>query len=94
MQKGEIARYEQFLLFSHCFQNTCRHIKTRACLGKGLKPGVLQPCYKQPSYSVTGFKMLHLAKLEAFTHSNLDVPPMMMSVFGQVEKTNSGKMIN
>ena len=21
--KGEIARYEQFLLFSQCFQNTC-----------------------------------------------------------------------
>ena len=31
--KGEIARYEQFLLFPQCFQK--RHIKTRACLGKG-----------------------------------------------------------
>ena len=29
--KGEIARYEQFLLFSQCFQNKLngRHIKTR-----------------------------------------------------------------
>ena len=23
MAKGEIARYEQFLLFPHCFQKTC-----------------------------------------------------------------------
>ena len=34
---GEIARYEQFLLFPQCLQNTCnrRHVKTRACLRKG-----------------------------------------------------------
>ena len=34
--KGEIARYEQFLLFPQCFKKTLyyRHIKTRACLGK------------------------------------------------------------
>ena len=42
MGKGEIARYEQFLLFPQCFQKTvfskdlyCRHVKTMACLGKG-----------------------------------------------------------
>ena len=29
--KGEIARYEQFLLFPQCFQVLyCRHVKTRA----------------------------------------------------------------
>ena len=34
--KGEIPRYEQFLLFLQCFKKTCcKHIKTRACLGKG-----------------------------------------------------------
>ena len=35
--KGEIARYEQFLLFPQCFQKTykySRHVKTRACLEK------------------------------------------------------------
>ena len=34
--KGEIAHYEQFLLFP-VFSKAldCRHIKTRACLGKG-----------------------------------------------------------
>ena len=61
MGKGEIAHYEQFLLFPQCFQKTCtadsycslwaisafpavfskslfcRHVKTRACLGKALK---------------------------------------------------------
>ena len=36
--KGEIARYEQFLLFPQCFSKDlyCRLVKTRACLGKGL----------------------------------------------------------
>ena len=43
--KGETVRYEQFLLFSQCFQKTCltvfskdlscRHVNTRACFGKG-----------------------------------------------------------
>ena len=34
--KGEIARYEQFLLFPLCFQNGCSPdtYKTGACLGK------------------------------------------------------------
>ena len=31
--KGEIARYEQLLVFLQCFQKTCT-VKTRACLGK------------------------------------------------------------
>ena len=35
--KGEIACYEQFLLFSTVFSKDlyCRHLKTRTCLGKG-----------------------------------------------------------
>ena len=36
--KGEIARYEQFLLFPQCFQKTlyyCIRVKSRACLGMG-----------------------------------------------------------
>ena len=35
--KGEIARYEQFLLFPQCFQKHCGHKKTRACLRKDLR---------------------------------------------------------
>ena len=36
-KKGEIARNEQFLLFPTVFSKDfyCRHVKTRACLGKG-----------------------------------------------------------
>ena len=36
MGKGQIAHYEQFLFFP-VFSNDlyCRHVKTRACLGKG-----------------------------------------------------------
>ena len=35
--KGEIARYEQFRFFPTVFSKdlSCRHVKTRACLGKG-----------------------------------------------------------
>ena len=34
--KGETARNEQFPLFPHCCQDMyCKHIKARACLGKG-----------------------------------------------------------
>ena len=35
--KGEIARHEQFLLFLTLFSKDlyCRHVKSRACLGKG-----------------------------------------------------------
>ena len=36
MGKGEIARYEQFLLFPQCFKKTCTaDTKTRAYLGTG-----------------------------------------------------------
>ena len=35
--KGEIARYEQFFLFPVFPKDLyCRHVKTTACLGKGL----------------------------------------------------------
>ena len=36
MGNGEIAHYEQFFLFLQCFLKTySRHVKTKACLGKG-----------------------------------------------------------
>ena len=37
VEKGEIVRFEQYLLFPQCFQKhlCCKHVKTRACLGKG-----------------------------------------------------------
>ena len=38
VEKGEIARHEQFILFPPVFSKDlhCRHVKTRACLGKGI----------------------------------------------------------
>ena len=41
--KGETARYEQFLLFPAVFSKVlyCRHVKTRACLGKSQANSVL-----------------------------------------------------
>ena len=39
--KGEIARYEQFLLFPQCFQKTCTETrKNQGLFGKGLKSGL------------------------------------------------------
>ena len=36
VEKGEIARYEQFLLFPQCFQkSSIADMKARACLGEG-----------------------------------------------------------
>ena len=37
--KGDIAPYEQFLLFPQCSKDLySRHVKTRACKGKGSSP--------------------------------------------------------
>ena len=35
--KGEIARYQQFLLFPWCFQKTCTADTNQGLLGKGLR---------------------------------------------------------
>ena len=36
--KGEIARYEQFLFFPQCFQNTCSETReNQGLFGKGLR---------------------------------------------------------
>ena len=40
LEKGQIAHYEQFLLFPQCFQKTCRLLQThknQGLFGKGLK---------------------------------------------------------
>ena len=38
--KGEIARYEQFLLFPQCFQKLyCRHVQNKGFFGNGLNSG-------------------------------------------------------
>ena len=42
-KKGEIARYEQFLLFPHCFQKTCLgdRVKNQGLFEKELTAEVL-----------------------------------------------------
>ena len=43
MGKGEIARYEQFLLFPQCFQKIVLQTrKNQGLLGKGLKKETMQ----------------------------------------------------
>ena len=44
MGKGEMAHYEQFLLFPTVFSKYlyCRKVKTRRCLGKGKSSVKLQ----------------------------------------------------
>ena len=43
--KGEIARYEQFLLIPQCLQKTCTAdtLKTEACFGKGKYTSMTRP---------------------------------------------------
>ena len=46
--KGEIARYEQFLLFPQCFQKTYKTTyKNQGLFGKGLTLTVLHSCFKR-----------------------------------------------
>ena len=60
MGKGDIACYEQFLLFPPCFQKTCttRHVKTRACLGMGqpftTQSRLLTTLKKKPFANIVG----------------------------------------
>ena len=45
VRKGEIARYEQFLIFSQCFQKTCTaDSENQGLFGKGLNDSV---CFRQ-----------------------------------------------
>ena len=40
--KGEIARYEQFLLFPQCFQKTCGHVKKQGLVLVRVKENVVE----------------------------------------------------
>ena len=74
MGKGEIARYEQFLLFPQVFSKDlyCRHIKTRACLGKCVN-------------SLPNDRILDRSKLKPFGGDNIKVFRKMIFVFDRVE---------
>ena len=49
LAKGEIARFEQFLLLSLCFQKgfCCRGVRESVYMRKGVKGTVLYICVKQ-----------------------------------------------
>ena len=82
--KGEIARYEQFLLFPQCFQKDCfpgaskgvivwEWVKTFG----GSFHTVLKPLLKD--------KILDLSKLKAFADNNLNVNQKLKVALGRIE---------
>ena len=60
VRKGEIALYEQFLLFALCFQKDlyCRHVKTRACFGKGLRLELIEGGRENYGYHHSSFSTM------------------------------------
>ena len=73
MGKGEIAHYEQFLLFPQCFQKACF---------PGASKGVIVWEWVN---SFPNDKMSDMTKLEAFADTKINVAEMMISVFDKVE---------
>ena len=71
--KGEIARYEQFLFFPKCFQNSS--------IADTQKPGLIW----ERVNPLTDDKILDQTKLKAFVDDKLNVTKMIISVFDRVE---------
>ena len=78
MGKGEIARYEQFLLFPQCFQKACF---------RGASKGVIvwEWIESLPNNQVWGW-----SKLKAFADDKMNVNEKLEFVLGRVEN-NVGK---
>ena len=70
--KGEIARYEQFLLFPHCFQKVCF---------PGVSKGVIVWEWVN---SLPNDKIVDVTKLKAFADDKLNVAKMMISLSDRV----------
>ena len=88
--KGEIARYEQFLLFPQCFQKACfpgaskgvivwEWVKTFG----GSFHTVLNPLLKD--------KILDLSKLKAFVDNNLNVNQKLKVALGRIKNVGKGE---
>ena len=73
MGKGEIARYEQFLLFPQCFQKACF---------PGASKGVIVWEWVN---SLPNNKILDSSKLKAFADEKLNEVEKMEFVFGFLE---------
>ena len=76
MGKGEIAHYEQFLLFPQCIQKACF---------PGASKGVIVWEWVKPND-----KLLDETKLRAFADDNSKVATITISLFDRIEK-HSGK---
>ena len=73
--KGEIARYEQFLLFPQCFQKACF---------PGVSKGVIVWEWVN---SLTNDQILDMTKLKAFADDKLNIDKMIISLLDRVENT-------
>ena len=73
MCKGEIAHYEQFLLFPQCFLKACF---------PGASTGIIVWEWVK---SLPHSQILDLSKLRAFADDNLNVNQKLKFVFGRVE---------
>ena len=75
--KGEIARYEQFLLFPQCLEKACF---------TGVSKGVVVWEWVNP---LPNDKILDITKLKTFADNKSDIAKMTVSLYDRVD--NSGK---
>ena len=83
--KGEIARYEQFLLFLLSKYLYCRHVKTRACLGKVYTPSKINSIILEPHLEFH----LELPVLSTCTSLHFSSPSSYGSL-GSIEDLRTG----
>ena len=76
MGKGEIARYEQFLLFPQCFQKACF---------PGASKGVIVWEWVKAYLTLLNDKILALTKLKAFADDKFSKTIMVITAFDMVE---------
>ena len=77
MGKGEIARYEQFLLFPQCFQKACF---------AGASKGVIVWEWVNP-FQIDKILGIPVIKVKAFAHNKLNIAKMEISLYDRVENT-------
>ena len=80
MGKGEIARYERFLLFLQCFQKACLPV---ASIGVIVWEWVNQ--YFSFFNSLPNNKILDVTKLKAFADDKINIAQVKISIFDKVE---------
>ena len=74
--KGEIARYEQFLIFPQCFQKVCF---------RGASKGVLVREWVELFNSLPNDRILNWSKLKAFAEDKIKASQNMKFVLRSVE---------